>query len=56
MLSWIIDNIATIIICLILLAIVLLIIFRLKKDKQEGKSSCGAGCASCPMHGKCHKQ
>ena len=54
--TWIINNIGTIITLIILFAIVALIIRHIKKDKAQGKSSCGCGCANCALHGKCHGQ
>ncbi|MBR4979635.1 MAG: FeoB-associated Cys-rich membrane protein [Clostridia bacterium] len=55
MISWIIDNLSTIIISLILLSIVSVISVKLIKDKRRGKSACGCNCASCPMSASCHK-
>lgn len=55
MLTWIWENIATIIICIALLLIVTGIIAGMIRDKRKGKSSCGCGCASCPMSSSCHK-
>lgn len=54
MLSWLIENIGTIAVALVLAAVVALIIIKMYKDKKKGKSSCGSGCAHCPMAGKCH--
>lgn len=54
MLNWIAENLATILICAILILIVFLIIRYLLRQKKAGKSSCGCGCASCAMHGQCH--
>ena len=51
--TWFMNNLGTIITFLILAAVVVLIIRRMKKDKDEGKSSCGAGCKCCSLHGKC---
>lgn len=52
--SWILANLGTIIVGLVLAAVVaLIIIFRVRKKKQ-GKSSCGCGCADCPMKNQCH--
>ena len=51
MLQWISENVGTILICMGLIVIVALIVRSLK----QGKSSCGAGCAHCAMHGQCHK-
>ena len=41
MLAWISENLATIIITLVLVAIVTAIIIGMRKDKKAGKSSCG---------------
>ena len=54
MLAWLQANIATIIICAILLLIVTKIVVGLIKDRKAGKSSCGCGCSDCPMSGECH--
>ena len=54
MLAWITDNLATVLICVVLILIVAAIIRKLGKDKKKGNSSCGAGCAHCAMHGQCH--
>ncbi len=56
MLQGIADNAGTILISLALIALVAWIIFGLRKDKKQGKSSCGCNCGSCPMSGSCHKQ
>ena len=53
MLTWISENIATIIICAVLLAIVATVIVGMVRNKKKGKSSCGSGCANCPMSGNC---
>ena len=56
MFQWIIDNTGTILISLALIGLVVLIVARMRKDKKQGKSSCGCSCGSCPMSGTCHKQ
>ena len=56
MLSWISQNIATIVICIVLLAIVAAIIAKLVKDRKKGKSSFGCNCAHCAMAGSCHSK
>lgn len=56
MLAWITNNIWTIIICAVLIAIVTAIIVSMVKKKKAGKSvvcSCG-NCKGCPMSGSCH--
>lgn len=54
MLAWLSANIGTILITLVLIAIVVGISEYLIKQKKQGKSSCGANCAHCAMHGNCH--
>lgn len=56
MFAWISGNIATIIICAVLIAIVAAIIVSMVRNKKKGKSSCGCGCAGCAMSGSCHSQ
>ena len=51
MLDWIAANLATILICALLILIVFLIVRYLLRQKKAGKNSCGAGCAHCAMHG-----
>ena len=48
-------NLSTILICIVLIAIVVSISIYLVRQKKQGKSSCGAGCAHCAMHGQCHR-
>ena len=55
MLDWIAANLGTILISLVLLVIVSLIVVYLLRRKKAGKSSCGANCAHCAMHGQCHE-
>ena len=55
MFAWIAENIATIIICLVLLLIVAAILYSMARVWKKGKSSCGGGCQGCPMSGSCHK-
>ncbi|MBR0277393.1 MAG: FeoB-associated Cys-rich membrane protein [Clostridia bacterium] len=54
--SYIIENIGTIITSLILIAIILSIIIRLKKSASEGSHSCGCGCESCALKNSCHSK
>ena len=49
MLAWISENIATIIICAVLITVVGSIIVGMICYRKKGKSSCGCGCTSCPM-------
>lgn len=58
MFTWISNNIGTIIICAVLIAIVTAIIVSMVRKKKQGKSvvcNCG-NCKDCAMSGSCHKQ
>ena len=55
MLDWFAANLGTILITLVLAVIVTLIVVYLLRQKKAGKSSCGANCAHCAMHGQCHE-
>ena len=54
MFAWLAQNISTIITAAVLILNVALMVTYLVKNKRQGKSSCGAGCAHCALHGKCH--
>ncbi len=54
MLDFLSQNIGTIAVLLVVLAVVALIIFRLVKNKKKGKSSCGCNCRCCPNSALCH--
>ena len=55
MLQWICENIGTIAVALVLLAVVILIVRIMMRDKKQGKSSCGGNCASCGGCCACRK-
>lgn len=52
--SFLRENLGTIVVGVILLAIVALIIIKMLKDKKRGKSSCGCGCEHCQNAPYCH--
>ena len=55
LISWLIANIGTILVGMVVLAVVALVIAMMVRNKKKGKSStCGCGCSSCAMAGKCH--
>ena len=56
MAEWFAENWGTIIVLLIVAFCVALVIRKLVRDRKKGKLSCGCGCASCAMHGTCHKK
>ena len=47
--------ISTIIIAVILVGICGWIVYGMRKNKKQGKSSCGCGCSNCAMSEICHK-
>ena len=55
MFEWIAGNYVTVIAILVLAAVIAGAVWSVVRDKKKGRSSCGAGCANCPMHGSCHK-
>ncbi len=52
--TWLSQNLPTILICLGLAALVTLIVIGMIRDKKKGKSCCG-GCVGCSMSGSCHQ-
>ncbi len=54
MLTWLMENMATIIISAVLVLMVSISIASMVRSKRKGKSSCGCGCAGCAMNGACH--
>lgn len=54
MVTWLFNNISTIIVCLVLIAVVAAIVAYMVRNKRRGKSSCGCGCQNCAMKGSCH--
>ncbi|MDE7390116.1 MAG: FeoB-associated Cys-rich membrane protein [Lachnospiraceae bacterium] len=53
--AFLMENLSTIIIGLVLAVIVALIVTKMVKDRKKGKSSCGCGCENCPSSSMCHK-
>ena len=54
MINFLSENIGTIVVLLILVAIVAAIIYQMRKDKKSGKSTCGGNCSGCANSGACH--
>ena len=54
MLTWLMENMATLIISFILLFMVAGVVVSMVRGKRKGKSSCGCGCSGCAMNGACH--
>lgn len=53
--NWLIENAGTIIVSLLLTGVVCLAVRQMRRDKKQGKSTCGGNCGCCPMGSKCHK-
>lgn len=51
--NWLAENLATVLICIGLAAVVTGILVHLVREKKRGKTGCGCGCGSCPMSGSC---
>jgi hypothetical protein len=54
MLAFLVANLGTILVSLLLLAVVTAVILKLVHDSRRGKATCGCDCAHCAMHGSCH--
>lgn len=52
--KWLICHWGTMLVCLLILLAVTAVVYVLRRDKKQGKSSCGGGCAGCAMRGSCH--
>ena len=55
MITWLAENLGTIIISIVLIALVVAIIRTMIKDRKMGKSTCGGNCASCKMCAACRQ-
>ena len=53
--DWLMNNLGTIVVGLAVAAVITLIIINYVRKKKRGKSTCGCGCADCPMKNKCHE-
>ncbi len=51
---WIIANISTIVVALILAAIIGLVVVRMVKRRKNGQGGCSCGCSGCAMSDVCH--
>lgn len=53
MTAWLISNIGTVIVAVILAAVITAVAVKIYRDRKSGKSDCGCNCSDCPMNGKC---
>lgn len=58
MMAFLSANWGTILVGILVLAVVVGVIVKMRKDKAKGKNACGCGggCSSCPSAGMCHKK
>ncbi|MBE5741845.1 MAG: FeoB-associated Cys-rich membrane protein [Clostridiales bacterium] len=56
MFDWIVENLGTIIVLTVLIAIVTLIIVCRIRAKKRGESSCGCKCPNCAGCSVCHSK
>lgn len=56
MLSWLSENVATIVVTAVLLALLTTAIVIMVRNKKKGKSSCGCGCSGCMLHDTCQSK
>ncbi|MDO4563744.1 MAG: FeoB-associated Cys-rich membrane protein [Clostridia bacterium] len=56
MLSYLAENISTVVIAALLIFAVACAIRKMINNKKQGKSSCGCGCSDCALGDKCHKK
>ncbi len=54
MLAFVIANLGTILVSLLLFTVVIAVIITLVRDRRRGKATCGCNCAHCAMRGSCH--
>ncbi len=53
-LTWILTNLGTLVVTMVLLAVVGLVIWGMLRDRRKGKCTCGCGCQNCSMGRACH--
>ena len=56
MFAWLAENYITVTAAAAVAAIIAGAVVSLVRNKRKGRSSCGCGCANCPMSGACHKK
>ncbi|MBO6060706.1 MAG: FeoB-associated Cys-rich membrane protein [Clostridia bacterium] len=54
MFKWIAENWLTLAVSAGVAAIIAASVAALVRQKKRGKTTCGCGCANCPMAGQCH--
>ncbi len=55
MVSFIIENTGTIIVCLVIAVLVCAAVVKIIRDRKKGRSSCSCGCTECSLSESCKK-
>jgi hypothetical protein len=55
MIGFLAENLATILVGAVVLAVIILIIAKMRRDKKKGAGSCGCSCEGCTGSSTCHK-
>ena len=54
MFNWLVQNIGTIVIGLIVAGVLAAVVVKISRDRRKGKrAGCGCGCSNCPGAGGC---
>lgn len=53
MYTWLMENMATIVVGAVLMIAAAAVIAGMVRSKRKGKSSCGCGCSGCPAGSMC---
>lgn len=56
MLTWLLENIGTILVLAVVLAVVGLVVAGMVRERRQGKSTCGGNCAHCGACSCCGKK
>ena len=54
--DFLVSNLSTIVVSILLIVLVAAIVCKMRRDKKNGRSSCGCGCGGCPSEGLCHRR
>ncbi len=54
MMDWLTENGATIAVGAFVAILLGLVVYKMIKDKKNGKNGCGCGCQNCALADKCH--
>lgn len=55
MLTWLAENLSTILVLAVLIGTVGLIVSHMVRSKKKGRSPCGCNCGGCDLCDICHR-